>query len=1367
MAEENEDSKNSSEKGRTSMEIEVEDVFQSDAPITDEQGGIRVDEEIYIPPPLKTISVADISGPRLMITKIVNENFKSYGGTQIIGPFHKCFSAIVGPNGSGKSNVIDSMLFVFGYRASKIRSKKISVLIHNSSEKQNINRCTVSVHFQQIIDKPGMDYDIVPNSEFVISRTAFKDNSSYYELNEKKVQFKEIGRLLRSYGVDLDHNRFLILQGEVEQIAMMKPKAQNENDTGMLEYLEDIIGTFRYKEPLEKLSEKVEHLSDYRTEKLNRLRIVEKEKVALEEPMQEAVQYLKMENMVIKLQHQLYCYKRFETIKEVEQHETKIKELNEDLSKLMDKIKEVHKDKEQKSKVIAERSKKWDNLQKKRDDVLVKFDKIRKHDESLHAELVETNKRRKANIATLKNEKSKLEELSKVPEKSIRDIEECKEVIENHEKNKKKEEAVLETLMIELRKKTEPLLNDRSQLEKQLISLRKDVDQAQAAFNIAQSELELYTSVEFTEKDKLEKLKNSLKSTTENLKEKKEQLQSLQNDIPACERDLEKAQKELRTVEDNEIKITSELRRMRISFEEQKSAMQANTSRNKVISSLMREKREGRIPGVFGRLGDLGAIDAKYDVAISTACGPLDNIVVDTVDTAQKCITFLRQNDIGRATFIPLEKQQHLLPRCKQKIQTPENVSRLFDLIRIDDERILPAFYYSLQDTLVANDLDEATRIAYGRQRFRVVTLKGELIELSGTMSGGGRSAMKGRMGHKLVRNELSSVDIERLQTDLNKANEKCNELRARSQVLEQQIHTLNVNLRNMKISEGKLEIEVKALEEQKPSLLTQIKIQEKKVKDSVSNPKKVAELQKTMKATKKHFEKVKENSNTLEREVKSINTKIEELSGVRVKNQQKKIADLNKLIDTTKGEICRLQVAIKTAERNVKKLEQRIESLENDVHTSEQRLREIEKEKQELEKQGKEYLKELDEFTEQLAERDEFTSSLKEELNVLQTTENKMKAVKIDLDQKLKECKSVIKELMQRIPDLTRRISALKLQAIPGESLEELKELTEKEFDETDEKVISNNLHRMKKRLPTEIPNMQLIHEYREKDELYLKRAAELEKITAERNRIRDIYETARRRRIEEFLAGFSVITDKLKEMYQMITLGGDAELELVDSLDPFSEGIAFSVRPPKKSWKNICNLSGGEKTLSSLALVFALHHYKPTPLYFMDEIDAALDFKNVSIVGNYIKERTKNAQFIVISLRSNMFELADFLVGIYKTYNITKSVTVDLQKYYEKNGIAPPTQITSKSMYPSQMQKFSVHSQQSKSGCTIQSTNNVQTIDKIQETNENNSLGLPELGLSATPERSVSKNESTKNSTSLTDKDISKQPARKKRKI
>ena len=186
------------------------------------------------------------------------------------------------------------------------------------------------------------------------------------------------------------------------------------------------------------------------------------------------------------------------------------------------------------------------------------------------------------------------------------------------------------------------------------------------------------------------------------------------------------------------------------------------------------------------------------------------------------------------------------------------------------------------------------------------------------------------------------------------------------------------------------------------------------------------------------------------------------------------------------------------------------------------------------------------------------------------------------------------------------------------------------------------------------------------------------LEVVTAERNVVRKSYEDLRRKRLEEFMTGFGSITLKLKEMYQMITLGGDAELELVDSLDPFSEGIVFSVRPPKKSWKNISNLSGGEKTLSSLALVFALHHYKPTPLYVMDEIDAALDFKNVSIVANYIKERTKNAQFVIISLRNNMFELADRLVGIYKTNDATKSVTINPRMFESVvAGGVPPSNI------------------------------------------------------------------------------------------
>lgn len=219
------------------------------------------------------------------------------------------------------------------------------------------------------------------------------------------------------------------------------------------------------------------------------------------------------------------------------------------------------------------------------------------------------------------------------------------------------------------------------------------------------------------------------------------------------------------------------------------------------------------------------------------------------------------------------------------------------------------------------------------------------------------------------------------------------------------------------------------------------------------------------------------------------------------------------------------------------------------------------------------------------------------------------------------------------------------------------LPKYSDEDLSEMDVASLNAETEKIRAKLKVMQPNLGVLQDYRNKMNMYRDRAQALDDATADRDRAKDEYDALKKKRLEQFMSGFVAISQKLKEMYQvqvlitqMITMGGNAELELVDSLDPFSEGIIFSVMPPKKSWKNIANLSGGEKTLSSLALVFALHHFKPTPLYVMDEIDAALDFRNVSIVANYIKQRTKNAQFIIISLRNNMFELADRLVGVYK---------------------------------------------------------------------------------------------------------------------
>lgn len=183
------------------------------------------------------------------------ENFKSYAGIQDIGPFHKRFSSIVGPNGSGKSNVIDALLFVFGKRAKQLRLNKVSELIHKSSGFPNLEYARVSVHFQLIVDdeESNDDFEVVPGSEFVVTRIAYQNNTSKYMVDSKTSNFTEVGQLLRSHGIDLEHNRFLILQGEVEQIAMMKPKASTQHEEGLLEYLEDIIGSNRHVQRIEEV----------------------------------------------------------------------------------------------------------------------------------------------------------------------------------------------------------------------------------------------------------------------------------------------------------------------------------------------------------------------------------------------------------------------------------------------------------------------------------------------------------------------------------------------------------------------------------------------------------------------------------------------------------------------------------------------------------------------------------------------------------------------------------------------------------------------------------------------------------------------------------------------------------------------------------------------------------------------------------------------------------------------------------------------------------------------------------------------------------------------------------------------------------
>ncbi|XP_069103456.1 structural maintenance of chromosomes protein 4-like [Argopecten irradians] len=1221
--------------------------------------------EIEIPPAAMSVATYEVHGPRLMISHIVNENFKSYAGTQTLGPFHKSFTSIIGPNGSGKSNVIDSMLFVFGFRANKIRSKKISVLIHNSENHTNIQGCTVSVHFQKIIDTGDGDdeYTVVPDSKFVVARTAFRDNSSYYTVDGKRQTYKEVATLLRGSGIDLDHNRFLILQGEVEQIAMMKPKGLTENEDGMLEFLEDIIGSNRFKEPIELLAKRVETLNEMRGEKLNRVKAVEKEKDDLEGSKNEAVEFLCMENEIIRHKNKLYQKYVKECVVNEEKASEEYNKINEGMKDVNEKMKAITDAIKEKGKKHKHILKQYEDLVAKGDEAKERFSEFEKQDVKCREDMKHTKSKAKKLEKTLEQEKRKVEEFKAMPEQTEQVIADHRRKLEKLEKEKKKEEEKLAEVMESLKTETKGLQEEKEAKEEELLGLQKSVNDTKSKLNIAQSELDICLSNQQKETSKLEEMQRNLSKASSTAKDRQSYLKDLKKKLPETENVIEKAKKDVELATATELKCFDELKAVRSKVEEARSSMQAAKRQGRVIESLLEAKKRGTLPGVCGRLGDLGAIDMKYDVAISTACGALDHIVVDTIDTAQQCVQFLKKNNIGSATFIGLDKMAKWKEHTKRKISAPEGVPRLFDLVSTKDLNYLPAFYFALRDTLVANDLEQATRIAYGKTRFRVVTLQGQLIDQSGTMSGGGKSVCKGRMGSAIV-SDIDPKELTNMENSLEKLTNDAQQSRANKERLEDLIREQEKSLKNTKHTIEKCEMEIKAMSEQEVNLTTQIKEQEARVKAAAPDEKELKQLEKNIGEYKKEYDKASGVTSKIEKEVQRLHNEIMEIGGSKMQAVQCRVDAVSNHIDQVTGQITKAQVGLKTTARNLKKAEEKVESVEEEIDDNNKKIAELDTLFKQLEEDATTVFQNYQDLKDKIKEADEELSEVKTEMAKLGEEQNQLQKDVVDVKHELEKYEGIIKSNNQKIKHWKKEMGQLTLTLIEGKGDTELPTIAEEELAVIDKEATQYEITVLEEKLAHMKPNMAAIAEYRKKETLYLQRVSELDNITDVRDQQRKYFEDLRKQRLDEFMAGFSVITNKLKEMYQMITLGGDAELELVDSLDPFSEGIVFSVRPPKKSWKNISNLSGGEKTLSSLALVFALHHYKPTPLYVMDEIDAALDFKNVSIVAHYIKERTRNAQFIIISLRNNMFELADRLVGIYKTDNCTKSVTINPNK-------------------------------------------------------------------------------------------------------
>lgn len=1271
---------------------------------------------------------------RLMITKMVLENFKSYAGVKEIGPFHKCFSSVVGPNGSGKSNVIDAMLFVFGKRAKKLRLNKVSELIHSSDAFKNnpLKFAKVSVHFQEIVDTGDgdEDYKVVPSSEIIVSRTALRNNSSSYKLNGKTCKFKDVATYLDSKGINLDNNRFLILQGEVEMISMMAPKGKNENDEGLLEYLEDIIGSNQFVEETNQAAENVDLLTEQRQERLNRVKAVEAEKENLEGAKLEAEALLAKEREIRKKKNILLQIYSCEVDKEIEVEGERRKIHEEALEEERLKLQEANVKVAQFEESLEEDTNEYALLRK---EMLRTKEEFSAH-ERRHIKLNEDIKHGKESLkkiqTKIESEQNKITNIEEKVEKAEENIPILEEEIEEFTENKASEDEKLEKIYEEIKVETDSLRPVLEEKKRNLAPIERERAVYQSSLDTAIMEVKLLEDSTARAKEQLHAAEKELNSLDDVQEAKRIRYEECKEEVKHAEQRIIDANAEEVSLTEKENALTEKYSELTALVEESKAAMQATSRSSPTVQKILQATKKGgplSKVGVLGRLGDLARIDEQFDVAVSTACSMLDYIVVETTLGAQQCLAFLRKQNLGRANFIPLDKMKKGIHN--HNVETPEGAPRLFDMITPSNYDVVPALFLAVKNTLVAPDLETASRWAYEySKRWRVVTVDGKLIEIAGTMSGGGKSVRKGgmRLINKKIKssgsaeNNESEEDYERLKQQSKQALEFLQHIRSRRRELADEVKRLEKKVKTLKVELPKLEVEIDGCDTSREELTSRIPELKEQSKMSSDDTKKLRHLNINVQKCKSDMAACVSKASKLEAEVAKLQKAILDAGGASLKKQQRACDKIEKKLNNAKTELNEAQVTLKSSKTAMKKATKAKENATLEFERNDSKLNKLTEEfnllasNMERAKEAFENAKIVE------SEKKQYLDDVNEENEELIKSQSKSKCAEADLLAKIESVDKAIKSLEKQSLYFEDEINKLHKAEVQddeydysddeedeeesemnlddkgevGNNTEEgdSDEIKEKEksgnkptqatsrqnqsslpllplsaLEQYDEKGIKESIQILEeeKEVMASNANMTAIAEYRKKEADYLARVGELDEITELRNEARKTHEELRNKRLAMFMEGFAKITLKLKEMYQMITLGGDAELELVDSLDPFSEGIVFSVRPPKKSWKNIANLSGGEKTLSSLALVFALHHYKPTPLYVMDEIDAALDFKNVSIVANYIKERTKNAQFIIISLRNNMFELADRLVGIYKTNNCTKSVSIDPRQF------------------------------------------------------------------------------------------------------
>ncbi|MFP3289269.1 MAG: AAA family ATPase [Candidatus Micrarchaeota archaeon] len=1100
--------------------------------------------------------------------------FKSIKSADLL--FSKGFTCIVGPNGSGKSNICDALLFGLGENAlHRLRVDKIENLINDSyrAKKGSTPKAYVKLQFDG-------------DTSMELIRIASADGKSAFKLNGKHMTRQEVLEVLRSYKMDANETN-TITQGEITKLLELSPKERREliEITSGIKEFED-----KKKEALKELDQvnmKIGEAKIMLNERTGFLEELAKEKEAAEK-------YISMNDRIKALNYSVLVGKEKIVKDEIEELDKNILSLDSQKKKIEEEIKNYN-------EKISELGIARQDMTKQLSESTEAIGSISRRLEATNSEIVKINVEVEALEKDKQNASNSISLLSK-------EADEIKNKLAINAKS-------VEDMRVELAKIKIPDMpsgEEDTNIEEKIAEIEKEIESKEKELQEKSSELAKIQADLYVESSKYESLKSELSAKNIDYSS----LDAIKSEIEKLNKELE----ELANAEQKEEALLSELRSKAgeidaklIELKEQRAMSRQGSDISNILSSKFSEK-----DGFFGKASKLLSYENEYAYAVEAAAGNrLEYFVVDSIETANKIIKYLRENKIGRATFIPLND---ITISGKEK---PNGLKPVIELVKFE-KKFEKAFMYIFSDTYLIDDISKAKSFGLGH---RYVTLEGDLVEQSGIVTGGMQKKLSLTLIEKMIEN--LNNEKESISTSINNQLSKINELRKAQATAKIRLDDKKLELDNesKRLEAAKNELDAKRLELEKAS--KSLEAMHSKLDSLISS-----------------IESIKKDLN----ELKGERNKLYEESMALVKSAAKSLSrEERKKIEQERSRAEAIKIKIAELIKENELLSNRLEEINKEILSKKNELKQIEQLISEKNARMNALLNEKKELEEKIKSSGEANKGIYEKLEKIESEiaklsneQGKLIGESNNIDSKLQEMKMRRSQLEVRLGDLRAEISVYaneKIEILNGK-IEEM---------EREASVLSEKLKELGN------VNLKAPEIYKEKEKDVADAKSKVEMLENEREAILKMIEEIDTKKYNIFMETFNAVSKNFSKLYSYIS-DDKAELVLSDERDPFNSELLIKVKTKNNVTKRAESMSGGELSMLMLTLVFAIHMYKPSSIYIFDEIDAALDKENSKKLSQLLKQLSADSQFIVVSHNDTLISNADAAIGVAKVNGESK---------------------------------------------------------------------------------------------------------------